>query len=535
VSENRWHETDLTRRQVLHGAAAAGVVLGTGGTLLDCGGGSDGDGETSTTDAQATPRRGGKLLVGATGGGAEDTLDAHTPTGDPDAMRVFQLYEPLTLRSPDLSRLEMVLAESIEPEGGRADLWTLRLKPGIEFHDGKPLTADDVIFSIRRIVDKDSPKVGASLIGYIDERRLRKLDDRTLRIPLQLPNAAFPDDIGQYFNGIVPVGYDPAKPIGTGPFRYESFTPGERSVFVRNPNYWRRGQPLVDRLEILNFTEESARVNALLSGQVQAISSLPASQVATVRDNPQLRVVNAETGLWQPFTMRVDQAPFSDVRVRQAFRLMVDRPQLVKQALAGQGRIANDLYAPDDPCFSGDLPQREQDLDHARSLLRAAGRSDLRTELVTSRVSQGIVEAAQVLAEQAKAAGVTMNVRQVDPATYFGPNYLKWTFAQDFWAARTYLVQAAQSMLPDSPFNETHFADERFGRLIAQARAELDEGRRCEIIQDAQRIEHERGGYIIWGFSNQVDGHSALITGIEPARSGFALGSYRLRQVGFVA
>ena len=99
-----------------------------------------------------------------------------------------------------------------------------------------------MIFSLRRITDPKDPKVGAASIGYIDRKGLRKLDDRTVRIPLKFANAGFPDDVGQYFNGIVPVGYDPKKPVGTGPFKYQSFTPGEQSVFVKNPDYWRERQ-----------------------------------------------------------------------------------------------------------------------------------------------------------------------------------------------------------------------------------------------------------------------------------------------------
>ena len=167
----------------------------------------------------------------------------------------------------------------------------------------------------------------------------------------------------------------------------------------------------------------------------------------------------SETGAWQPFTMRVDQAPFDDKRVRQAMRLIVDREQMIQQALSGQGRVANDLYSPFDPAYNKDLAQREQDLEEAKSLLKQAGQSDLRVELVTAPVFQGLVEAAQVLAEQAKGAGVAIKVRKVDSGTFYGDNYLKWGFAQDFWFTRTYLGQVAQGSLKNSPFNETHWND----------------------------------------------------------------------------
>ena len=158
-----------------------------------------------------------------------------------------------------------------------------------------------------------------------------------MRIPLKFANTGFLDDIGQYFNAIVPVGYDPAKPVGTGAFMFESFTAGQQSVFKKFPNYWQNGKPYVDTLTIIDFTDDTARVNALLGGQVDAIDNLPTGQIQQVQGNSSLKVLISQTGQWQPFTMRIDQAPFNDVRVRQAMRLIVNRPQMVEQVLSGPG------------------------------------------------------------------------------------------------------------------------------------------------------------------------------------------------------
>jgi peptide/nickel transport system substrate-binding protein len=530
-----WLDGAMTRRQVLRGALGGSVVLAAGGAIAACGGGGDGGG----TGSQGAPvtgklRTGEALRVGATGGGAKDTIDAHRPTADPDIMRVWNLYESLAVRSPDFSKLEMLLAESIEA-GKTPKEWTIRLKPGITFHNGKPVTADDVIFSLQRIVDPKDPKVGAASIGYIDAKGLKKLDERTVRVPLEFANSGFPDDIGQYFNAIVPTDYDPKKPVGTGPFKYESFTPGQQSVFTKFADYWEKGKPYVDKLTIIDFPSDTARVNALLGGQVDAIDNLPAAQVNSVKANPNLRVLVSHTGAWQPFTMRVDAPPFDDVRVRQAFRLIVDRNQMVQQVLSGQGRIANDLYAPYDPAYAKDLPQRHQDFEQAKSLLKQAGRENLTVELVTAPVFQGIVEAAQVFAEQAKGAGVNVKLRKVDSGIFYGDNYLKWTFAQDFWATRMYLAQVAQGDLPSSPFNETHWKPPEFVKLIQQARAELDAGKRNEILHAAQKMQYDEGGYIIQYFSNILDAYSAKLGGFVEAKSGFPFGNYWFKNIGFVS
>jgi peptide/nickel transport system substrate-binding protein len=529
-----WLEDAVSRRQVLRGAFTGGLALAAGGLLEACGGGGGGNTTTQSAPTNQKLRAGGALRVGATGGGAKDTIDAHLPTADPDIMRVWNLYESLAVRTPDFSKLEMLLAESIEPDK-RPDSWTIRLKAGLTFHNGKPVTADDVMFSLRRIVDPKDPKVGAASIGYIDDKGLRKLDNLTVRVPLKFANAGFPDDIGQYFNSIVPTDYDPKHPVGTGPFKYESFTPGQRSVFTKFADYWEKGKPFVDQLTIIDFPDDTARVNALLGGQVEAIDNLPAAQLSSVKSNGNLRVLVSETGAWQPFTMRVDASPFDDVRVRQAFRLIVDRKQMVQQVLSGQGRIANDLYAPYDPAYAKDLPQRMQDLEQAKSLLKQAGRENLSVELVTAPVFQGIVEAAQVFAQQAKGAGVNVKLRKVDSGTFYGDNYLKWPFAQDFWATRAYLSQVAQGDLPNSPFNETHWKPPEFITLIEQARAELDDTKRAQILHDAQKMQYDQGGYIIQYFSNIIDAYSAKIGGFVEAKCGFPFGNYWLKNVGFIA
>src|ERR687897_3534602 len=531
-----WLDEELTRRQVIRAGAAGGLALSAGGALAGCLG--DDDDEAGAPAPQAQPgdfQRGGTLRVGATGGGAEDTVDGHKPTSDPDIMRTWQLFEPLAVRNAAFTELEMVLAESLEVERGKADTWTVRLKPDLEFHNGKTVTADDVIFSLQRILDPKDPKVGAASIGYIDAKGLKKMDARTVRIPLQFANSSFPEDIGQYFNNIVPTDFDPKNPVGTGAFKYKSLSPGEQSTFERHPNYWREGEPYADELVIIDFTDDTARVNALLGGQVEAVNNVPFSQLATIQGNSKLRAVISETGSWQPFTMRVDAAPFDDVRVRQAFRLIVDRQQMVDQVLSGQGRIANDLYAPYDPNYASELPQREQDLEQAKSLLKQAGREGLPVELVTAPVFQGIVEAAQVFTEQAKGAGVNVKLRKVDSGTFYGDNYLKWTFAQDFWATRVYLTQVAQGDLPESPFNETHWEHPRFIELIQQARAELDDARRKEILVEAQTLQYEEGGYIIQYFSNIIDGYSAKLGGFAEAKCGFPFGNYWFKNAGFVA
>jgi peptide/nickel transport system substrate-binding protein len=247
-----------------------------------------------------------------------------------------------------------------------------------------------------------------------------------------------------------------------------------------------------------------------------------------------LTLINNPSGVWLPITMRVDQPPFNDVRVRQAFRLMVNRPQMVAQVLSGHGSVANDLYGRFDPAFDSSLPQRQQDIEQAKSLLKQAGQSSLKVTLVTAPVYSGIPEEAQAFAAMTSAAGVTVNLNKTDSGTFYDPtHYLKWTFAQDFWGPRRYLSQVAQGSLPNSPFNETHWADPEFLKLVAQARAELDATKRTELIHSAQKIEYDRGGHIIAFFPNFIAAATSKLRGVPAGvQATFLLGP-ALKGVGF--
>lgn len=144
-----------------------------------------------------------------------------------------------------------------------------------------------------------------------------------------------------------------------------------------------------------------------------------------------------------------------------------------------------------------------------------------------------MLESGQIFLEQAKAAGVTVRLRKYDTGEFYGDEYLQYVFAQDYWYTRSYIPQAFQADWRKAPYNETHFNDPEFDRLVEEARRTVDETKRCELLHEAQTIQWTRGGYIVWGFRNVVDAYSAKLEGFEPDRSGAALTTYRLRQVSF--
>jgi peptide/nickel transport system substrate-binding protein len=476
----------------------------------------------------ATPKRGGTFRIGVSGGSTKDFIDGQNIVTRPDQARIVTGWETLVVFDSKFRLTFNGLAESIE-HNKQGNVWTIRVRPGIEFHNGKTMGADDVIYSLKRLINPKLGLFGGAALKSIDPNRMKKVDKRTVRLTLKQADGTLLDALGQYIAGIVPVGYSPdavgkADPnIGTGPYKLKSFTPGQQSVHVRNPNYWRSGQPYFDQVVIIDFPDDTARVNALLGGQVDAITDVPPAQVAVVNGHGGTKVLESPSAAWTPICMRVDAAPFDDVRVRQAFRLIANRPQMVAQALAGHGRIGNDLYGIFDEGFAEDLPQRKQDIDKAKSLLKAAGKEGLSVDLQSTNGALGMNEGAQVFAQQAKAAGVTVNVKILDSGAFYGDQYLKWPLSTDFWGSRNYLSQVAAGSLPTSPYNETHWPDtkdQKFLALYKQALKTVDRGKQRVIMHEMQKMEYDNGGYIIWGFSTLLDGYATKLKGLRQGDKG---------------
>jgi peptide/nickel transport system substrate-binding protein len=408
----------------------------------------------------------------------------------------------------------------MSPRDPLATQWVIRLRPGVTFHDGQALTAADVIYTMRRIIANKYSAV--NVLGPVDPAGIRALDKLTVLVPMTRPFATLPEQLAGILTAqIIPEGLNPAtdKPNGTGPFAYRSFTAGQRSVFTRHDRYWRDGLPWADSLQILDFPDAVSLADALRTGVVDAVGTLDGPQFTNLATSGQVKTVASKAGTIVPFTLRTDLAPFNDVRVRQALRLAAGRPQLIDSALDGYGTLASDVFSPWDAEFDPAL-RREQDIPQAKHLLRQAGREDLHVELVTSPIATGAVAMATVLAEQAAAAGITISLRQVDPGTFFGRNYLRWPFAQDFYSYSPYLVQTTLSMLPSSPWNETHNSSPVYIQLYHEANATLNASVRKEIAYRMQHTDFTSGGYIIPAFIDTLDAYSAKVTGYRESRVG---------------
>lgn len=526
---NHGSEHGLTRRGLL--AAGAGGALLLAGCGSSKGGATTGSTQTSGA-AGGTPKPGGVLRVGIGGGSSAESFGGALVNGPAQTTRSQVFYENL-IRMDGQMKLHNALIDEISPNSA-LDSWTVKLKPEVEFHNGKTVSADDVIYSMQRILN---PKIGATasaqFLNVLAETK--KVNAQTVEFKLHFPSVAFPQLLSDV-TYIIPTGTEEKTPVSTGPWKFKSYTPGQQVVLQRFENYW-GPKALADELILVELPDETARVNALLSGEVDAINQVPFVQVPQLEGNGNLNVVISETGGFNPITMRVDVAPFNDVRVRQAIRLLMSRKQAIDSALAGQGATGSDYFGRFSEAFEGGA-QREQDIEQAKSLLKQAGRENEAFELVTSPIAAGIVKACEVLAQNAKTAGVNMTTKLLEPSSFFS-RYDKWPFAIDYWVGLPYLVT---SSIADGPganiVNTTHFNDREFNSLFFQANKQTDEAKRLEIIKEMHNIEYERGGFLIWSFGNTVDAYSKKIgfaSGFEAIdHSAWGLGRCRLDRIGFV-
>ncbi|MBO9123739.1 MULTISPECIES: ABC transporter substrate-binding protein [unclassified Rhizobium] len=497
MSDQTKLQYNLSRRQLLGYGAALGFAGAAG---------------ISPALAQQTPQVGGTLKVAAPGS-ATGSLDPHVTQGYiADAVRFTNLFDGLSEYRPD-STIQLVLAESFTPNSDATE-WTVRIKKGVRTHSGAEFVADDVIYSVKRILDPAAPTKGSGLVKFIDPAGISKVDDHTVLFKLGKPYGSFDSIWANRYLRMVVRDFDPKNPVGTGPFKFVSFTPGQESMFEAFGDYF-RGRAHADKLAIFNINDSTAAINALRGGQVDISYSMPFAEARTIKDDAPIKFVNNPSPTYLPIYMRTDIEPFNDVRVRQAMRLIANRKQMVNVALAGFGSVGNDMVGRTiAPCGESTLPQREQDIDEAKRLLSEAGKSNFTIDLVTTNGTAGQVECAQVFAEQARKAGVTINVKVVDMAAYVG-GFLNWTFAIDF-LTDLYLPMATRGLLPKTPFNVSHWDDPEFIKLHGQAMATSSETERCEIIDKMRTIEYERGGSIIWGFSNTLNGYRSNVHGLVP-------------------
>jgi peptide/nickel transport system substrate-binding protein len=525
----------LTRRRLLVVGSQGAAALSSAGFLAACGGAKKASTSTGAAGSPAAgtgkPVRGGTFTVGMVTAGVAETINPAKSVNLSDLLRIAQIYDQLFTVGPDVKTLVPRLALSAEPNKD-ATVWTLKLRDGVKWHDGKPFTADDVVYTLNLWADPTSNAHG-QVAGLVDFKNVRARDRLTVEIPLLRPTGQFPSVLTFNQQVVLQKGATKAqintKPIGTGPFKFESFTPGQQSVFIANPDYWESGKPYVDKVVVnSSFSDEKSRQNALLSGATNISPFLPPLVAKQMASSSEATLLKSHSVVQYWFLMRVDKGPFADPRVRQAMKLIADRQALINGALAGFGTPGNDLIGVGTEYYASDLPQREQDIEKAKSLLKSAGQENFSFVLPTADALPGFNPSATLFAQQAAKAGVNVKVQQVSPNTYYTPagGFLKRPIGLDLGAPFQSLTEVYRTFFTSSaPFNETFWGKQNNGaaaaKLIDDAIAASDPKKAGELWGEVQRQQYDEGGVLGWANADDLVGVGPKVRAVKVAQEGY--------------
>jgi peptide/nickel transport system substrate-binding protein len=489
-------QTDIDRRQLLGGAAALGATMMSGAAR-----------------AQA-PKRGGHLILGLENASSGDTLDPARLTGRYIIVVGLQLYDTLVDIDEKL-RTRPALAESWEAKPGAKE-WVFKLRRSVMFHNGKEMTAADVIYSLNHHRGVDSKSAAKSLLAAVSD--LKQSGKYEVTVTLDSGYADLPYVLGDYHLCVMPDGAIPATGVGTGAFVLEGLEPGVRARTKRNTNDWRNDRGFLDSVETVAINDPTARLSALQSGAVHLISRVDPKSAATIEANPELQIFNISGGGHCTFAMRCDQAPFDNPDVRLALKYAVDRETTLKTVLRGFGKIGNDQPIPSfDPFFAADIPQYTCDPEKARFHFKKAAATAPIVISVSDTAAPGAVDAVQLFQVAAAKAGISIQIDRVPSDGYWDNVWMKKPFSVGAWSGRpTADLMLSQVYQSDSKWNETYWKRPEFDSLLVQARAELDESKRKQMYREAQLMIHDDGGAVVPVFFNFIDAGSKKVQGFVP-------------------
>ncbi|WP_433323791.1 ABC transporter substrate-binding protein [Spirillospora sp. CA-294931] len=484
--------------------AGAGALVLSLAALSGCG-----------DDGGAAASSGGDTLrYVAVGAPATAINDPHGGIGNQsDLIRFALLYDVLTKPGPN-GTTENRLAASFAPDA-ELTTWTIKLRSGVTFTDGRPVRAGDVLFSLRRIQQKAAENFGR--MQMFDLGKSKAVDDRTVELVTTEPYAEVPKAL-ESVTFVVPEGtakFDKA-PVGSGPYRMTGGTP-QHAILERNDKWW-GPRPGTRRIELRAVIDPQARAQAVVSGQADVAGSVSPSSARQAEASPKLKVVHRPAMLRYPFVMRLDREPFDDPRVREAVKLAADRKELLDKVFLGYGKVGNDLLT---PTGAEGVPQRTRDIAKARDLLKQAGHGGgLDLTLSTTTSYPGMDTAATLFARQLGDAGIRVRVKMEPPDTYWYKVFGKKDFYTGFFGGISFIDMARVSLLGDAPTNETAWKrpdwDAGFGKALATG----DAGSRRDQLGALERRLRDEGGYVVWGFGDGLDLSSSRVEGL-PTGPGF--------------
>ena len=422
--------------------------------------------------------------------------------------------------------LRPMLATSWSPNAD-GSIWTFKLRPGVKFHDGRALTAADVVASMDRLAD---PKNGSNALsafrGVLSTGGTRRVDDLTVEFHLDAPNGNFPYYVSSdNYNAIIlPAdyagGYEKSFP-GTGPFKLDRFTHGVAASFLPNPAYW-GGAVLPARTEFTFFADQQPQILALQGGQIDIVAQLVIQGAQGLLNDPDYTLIKLRSSAHRQLHMRTDTGPFADKRVRQAIALTLDRPALVTGLFRGTAEIGND--SPIAPLYpsAAPAPQRQKDIPRAKALLAEAGvPGGFAATLVTERL-QEIPDYAVVIQNAAAAIGVKLTLKVEDTSAYYGaakPGASDWLDATmgitDYGHRGTPNVMLAAPLLSGGAWNAAHFNNPAYNKLVADYVAATDLGRQRDAAAKIDALLLDETPVVIAYFFDHLSATAAAVTGLD--------------------
>jgi len=450
-----------------------------------------------------------------------------------------QTGEYLCLSTQTLG-LKPVLATSWTPNS-TADVWTFKIRQGVKFHDGHPLTADDVVYTYQLQTDPTNASNALSnLGGVLSPSGVQKVDDFTVAFHLEAPNGNFPylTSSDNYNMIIIPKGYDPSSWqssfIGTGPFVLKSYTAKVGASFTRNESYW-GPKALPAATEFTFYADQTPEILALSSGTIDVVGQFAVSGgEQLLAAGAPYNIIRLRSSAHRELSMRCDQAPFTDPRVRQAIALTLDRPAIVQALFKGYADLGNDSpFAPVFPSTNTSVPQRTQNITKAKQLLAAAGHPNGFTTHLTTEQLLEIPSYAQIVAQSAKAIGVTIGLTIESSATYYG----KATFGNSDWLDATMsLVDYGHRSVPNvflgapletinaktgtGSWNAAHFNDPQYDTLVGQYAATVDLSSQRSIAGQIETLLLDQTPVIFGYFYNYLTATAKNTTGAYPTAIG---------------
>jgi peptide/nickel transport system substrate-binding protein len=458
----------------------------------------------SLAQTSSRPKRGGRLRIGCGDSSTTDSLHPYAAGNASIHLLKGQVFNSLTEIQPD-NTVGPSIAESWDVEPG-AKIWNFKIRKGVEFHNGKTVTPEDVIASLDFHRAPDSKSVARLLARQIDEM---KIDGDYVKFTLHNGNADFPYVLADSHLAVLPAGKtDFEKVVGTGGYSLVEFQPGVRALAKRHSNYFRSGQAAwFDEVETISINDLNARLNALLSGQVDVINRLDPKLVDRIKGSSALQVVTVSGDLHYVLAMKADASPFDNNDLRLACKYALDREQIVKQLLRGYGSVGNDHpISRRNAYFAKDLPQREYDPDKAKFHLNKAGFDNVKIPFtIAPNVFSGALDLVQLYQQSAAKVGINMDIERVSDDSFWGSIWKKKTWTAAYWSGRPtpdgiFSVAWASS----APSNDSLWKNEQFDKILIEARTEIDQQKRRQLYYELQRIANVDGGTAVPVFADHI-------------------------------